>query len=202
MFVRGERLEKFNLLANNIMVHDLSKGIPFNDDSVDVVYHSHTLEHLERDVAEKFLMEIKRVLKPGGIQRIVVPDFEKACKDYVAHIAYCEDNPNESDNHDDYIAAMIEQSVRKEAFSAKQQNPVQRVIESVILGDARRRGETHQWMYDRINLKAKLIKCGFNKVCVQNYNLSEIPNWNDYKLDTDKWGNQYKPGSLYIEARK
>jgi SAM-dependent methyltransferase len=202
LFFRGKRLEKFNSLPDNILVHNLAKGIPFNSDSIDVVYHSHMLEHLDRDVAVKFLTEVKRVLRPGGIHRIVVPDLEKACRDYIAHIVYCETNPVESNNHDSYIATLLEQSVRKEASGTSQQNPLRRFIENLILGDARRRGETHQWMYDRINLKAKLINIGYNEVHVQDYNTSLIPNWTEYGLDIDEKGNQYKPKSLYVEALK
>lgn len=71
-----ERLHKFRSIPDNIIVHNLAKGIPFPDGSVDVVYHSHLLEHLDRDVAERFLREVQRVLRLGGIQRIVVPDLE------------------------------------------------------------------------------------------------------------------------------
>ncbi len=202
LFVKGERLDRFNSLPDNIMVHNLAKGIPFNSDSVDVVYHSHLLEHLDRDVAEKFLIEAKRVLKPGGIHRIVVPDFRKACRAYIAHISSCETNPEESDNHDSYIATLLEQSVRREASGTSQQNSLRRFVENLILGDARRRGETHQWMYDRINLKSKLINIGYKEVHVQNYNTSLIPNWTEYGLDVDEKGNQYKPESLYVEALK
>ncbi|GAA4652449.1 hypothetical protein GCM10023116_47330 [Kistimonas scapharcae] len=202
LFFRGERLNRLKSLPENIMVHNLAKGIPFSSDSVDVVYHSHMLEHLDRDVAEKFLMEVKRVLKVGGIHRIVVPDFEEACNAYIKHIALCEENPDEYNNHDSYIASLIEQSVRKESFGSSQQSPLRRFFENLILGDSRRRGENHQWMYDKINLKAKLINCGYKEVYEQNYNSSEISNWIDYGLDNDKDGNQYKPGSLYIEARK
>lgn len=147
-------------------------------------------------------MEVKRVLKPGGIHRIVVPDFEKACRAYIAHIASCEANPIESDNHDAYIAPLLEQSVRREAFGTSRQNSLRRFFENLVLGDARRRGETHQWMYDRINLRAQLNNIGYNEVHVQDYGTSLIPNWNEYGLDLDESGDQYKPESLYIEACK
>ena len=202
LFVRGERLERFKSLADNIMVHDLSTGIPFKSDSIDMVYHSHILEHLDRDVAEKFLREVKRVLKPGGIHRIVVPDLEKSCRAYIANIASCESNSIESDNHDYYIAELLEQSVRREASGTSQQNSLRRFFENLILGDARKRGETHQWMYDRINLSAKLTNIGYKEVQVKEYDTSLIPHWNEFGLDLDEGGNQYKPESLYIEARK
>ncbi|MBA7537598.1 hypothetical protein ES705_29867 [subsurface metagenome] len=202
VIIKGKRLELFNSLPVNIVVCNLAKGIPFDSNSVDMVYHSHLLEHLDRDVARKFLRKVKRVLKPGGINRIVVPDFEKACREYISHISTCETNPYESDNHDSYIAKLLEQSVRREAFGTSQQNPLRRYIEKVILGDARRRGETHQWMYDRINLKAILINLGYKEVHIQEYNTSLFANWNEYGLDIDENGNQYKPESLYVEAVK
>ena len=79
---------------------------------------------------------------------------------------------------------------------------MRRFFENLILGDARRRGETHQWMYDRINLQAKLINLGYKEVLVQEYNTSLIPNFIEYGLDVDENGNQYKQESLYIEAAK
>ncbi len=195
LFVRGERLERFNSLPDNILVHNLANGIPFDNDSIDVVYHSHLLEHLDRDVAEKFLLEVKRVLKPGGIHRIVVPDLEIICRAYISPISTFETNSNEYDNHDSYVAALLEQSVRKEAYGTSQQSSLRRFIENLILGDARRRGKTHQWMYDRINL-------GYKEVLVQEYNTSLIPNWTEYELDVNENGNQYKPDYLYMEAVK
>lgn len=202
LVIRGERLKRFNALPDSILVYDLSKGIPFDSNSVDAVYHSHMLEHLDRDVAIQFLKEVKRVLKPGGIHRIVVPDFEKACRRYIRHIASCEENQAESCNHDSYIATLLEQSVRREAHSTSQQSFIRRLAENVVLGDARRRGETHQWMYDRINLRAKLTEVGYDEVHVQDYNRSLIPDWPEYGLDVDHEGKQYKPGSLYMEATK
>lgn len=59
-----------------LLNHDLSKGIPAADNSLDIVYHSHFLEHLSYKDAWIFLGECYRVLKPGGIHRAVVPDLE------------------------------------------------------------------------------------------------------------------------------
>jgi hypothetical protein len=166
------------------------------------VYHSHLLEHLDKDIAKIFLLEVRRVLKPGSIQRIVVPDLEKACRDYISHISISENNYNEASNHDSYVAVIIEQSVRREASGTSQQKPLRRFIENAFLGDARRKGETHQWMYDRINLSALLVSLGYKNPQLQSYNTSLIPNWNHYGLDLDENGNEYKPESLYVEAQK
>ena len=202
LFLRGERLDRFTSLPNNIVVHDLSKGIPFDTNSVDAVYHSHFLEHLDRNTAQQLLLEVKRVLKPNGIHRIVVPDFEKLCNNYVVHIAACERDPRNSANHEEFISAIVEQSVRREAYGTSQQPPLRRYVENILLGDARKRGETHQWMYDRISLSQLLISLGYKNPQTRAYNTSQIPNWNKYGLDVDEFGHQYKPGSLYIEAQK
>ncbi len=200
LFVKGERLDRFKSLGDNIMVHNLAKGIPFESNTIDVVYHSHLLEHLDKDFVKLFLLEIKRVLKPNGIIRIVVPDLEKICKDYISHISISENNDHEAQNHDNYIMPIIEQSVRRESYGTSQQKPLRRFFENTFLGDARRRGETHQWMYDKINLSALLISLGYKNPKLQSYNTSSIPDWNNYGLDVDENGNEYKPESLYIEA--
>ena len=202
LLLKGDRLTRFNSLSDNIMVHNLAKGLPFASNSADVVYHSHLLEHLDKDMARLFLLEVKRVLKPDGVQRIVVPDFECACRAYISHISICENNTDEASKHDAYVAAIIEQSVRKEAFGTSRQKPLRRFIENSLLGDARRRGETHQWMYDRINLGALLLSLGYKDPRFLSYDQSLIPNWSQYRLDLDEHGNQYKPESLYLEARK
>jgi SAM-dependent methyltransferase len=62
---------------------DLSQRLPFPDDDFDVVYHSNVLEHIRRDVALPFMRECLRVLKPGGILRVAVPDLERICKLYL-----------------------------------------------------------------------------------------------------------------------
>ncbi|MBN1126260.1 MAG: methyltransferase domain-containing protein [Sedimentisphaerales bacterium] len=202
IFVRGYRLHNLQSLPGNIMVWNLSKGIPFTSNSVDAVYHSHLLEHLDRDIAEVFLKEIYRVLKPGGIQRIVVPDFEMLCRRYLQHIHECEICADEIDGHDHFIGDILEQCVRKESSKKSPQRPLQRWIEKILLGDARRRGETHQWMYDRFNLHSSLHDAGFSGVYLQNYNTSLIPSWDEYGLDLNTNQKQYKPGSLYMEAIK
>lgn len=49
----------------------------FDNDSADLIYSSHNLEYFDRIEAKKVLKEWNRVLKPGGILRLAVPDFEK-----------------------------------------------------------------------------------------------------------------------------
>jgi len=75
--------EYCDLLGENRFVHhDLSKGLPFVDDVVDVVYSSHFLEHLYREDAEYLLRESWRVLHSGGRIRVCIPDLAYAVSLY------------------------------------------------------------------------------------------------------------------------
>ena len=68
-------------------VHHLGPVCPlpmFGSDSVDFIYVSHCLEHIDIDEVAPTLREWKRVLKPGGKLRIGVPDFEAILKLYEA----------------------------------------------------------------------------------------------------------------------
>lgn len=62
------------LRTNQFIHHDLSRGIPFPDASVDFCYCSHFLEHLYPDRAVQLLGKALRALKPAGVFRIGVPD--------------------------------------------------------------------------------------------------------------------------------
>lgn len=201
-FLRGERRRRFLALPSNIMVHDLSKGIPFDSDSVDVVYHSHMLEHLDRDVARTFLLEVKRVLKAGGIQRIAIPDLEVLCREYLEHVAVSDQTPGESADHEVFVEKMFLQFVQRESPSTSRQPLLRRFLENMILGGPRRRGEAHRWMYDRISLSEILLDLGYRDVQVQQYDTSFVGNWNEYRLDVDESGKQCNPDSLYLECRK
>tara|TARA_R100000008_G_C3551337_1_gene150584 strand:- start:237 stop:827 length:591 start_codon:yes stop_codon:yes gene_type:complete len=63
------------------VVQGLDK-LPFEDNTFDLVYSAHTLEHFARNEVEKVLKEWVRITKVGGIVRLSVPDFEQMIKVY------------------------------------------------------------------------------------------------------------------------
>jgi len=65
-----------------IFRHDLRKGIPANDNDLQVIYHSHFLEHLTDEEGRSLLADCHRCLAPGGILRLAVPDFRLWCTHY------------------------------------------------------------------------------------------------------------------------
>lgn len=197
----GERRRAYDAITGEVMRHDLRKGIPFADGSVDAVYHSHLLEHLDRDVVPAFLAEVRRVLKPGGIHRIVVPDLERDARAYLASLDAAAAGSVSPAAHEEAVRVLIEQMVRREAYWTAQRGPARRRLENLVLGDARKRGETHQWMWDRVSLPAELVAAGFVEPQVVSNTESRIPDWRGYGLDERASGEEYKPGSLYVEAR-
>jgi predicted SAM-dependent methyltransferase len=99
---------------SNVISHDLVKGIPFAAESVDVVYHSAVFEHIRRRHAANFLREIHRVLKPGGIVRVGVPDLEKLCRTYLEKLeAALAGDKAASNDYDWIVIEMLDQMVRE-----------------------------------------------------------------------------------------
>lgn len=61
---------------------DVSRRFRFPDATFEFVYASHLLEHLDREVAERCLREIRRVLRTGGVLRLAVPDLDGVVAGY------------------------------------------------------------------------------------------------------------------------
>lgn len=61
---------------------DLRIPLPTKDNTVDFVYNEHFLEHLTVSEGQKVLKEFLRVLKPGGVLRIAMPDLKTAVDRY------------------------------------------------------------------------------------------------------------------------
>jgi len=61
---------------NGLLFFDLRNGVPFPDNSLDIVFTSHTLEHLKEADGMKFISDCYRSLKQGGLLRILVPDLD------------------------------------------------------------------------------------------------------------------------------
>lgn len=57
----------------------------FKNNSVDLIYACHVLEHFGRNEVENVLKEWYRVLKPDSILRLAVPDFEKLVEIYLKY---------------------------------------------------------------------------------------------------------------------
>ena len=66
----GERIKRlcdvnFDLLSG--------EPLPFDDATFDGIYTSHTIEHLHNEDVERIIKDCFRILKPGGVLRVVCP---------------------------------------------------------------------------------------------------------------------------------
>ena len=61
----------------------------FLDNTAQLIYCSHALEYFDRAEAMNVLKEWFRVLKPGGILRLSVPDFNSLIKVYKLFNYFC-----------------------------------------------------------------------------------------------------------------
>lgn len=61
-------------------VCNAAKPLPFEDNTFDLVYASHVLEHIPWYKVEEVVKEWVRILKPGGVLEVWVPDGLKICK--------------------------------------------------------------------------------------------------------------------------
>jgi len=157
---------------NNIEYGDAIKGLPVKDETVEVLYSSHMLEHLDRNEADKFLKEAYRILLPGGIIRISVPDIKKQVEQY-----------NKSSDAD----AFVEWT---HLCMPRPRSPAQR-LRLLLVGTRH-----HQWMYDGKSLSRLLEKHGFVKISVMPGNQTKISDHEPLDL------LERVSESVYVEAEK
>jgi len=61
---------------------DLRNPLPFEENSVDFVFNEHFFEHLTVEEGQETMKDIMRVLKPGGVMRIAMPDLKATVDAY------------------------------------------------------------------------------------------------------------------------
>jgi SAM-dependent methyltransferase len=107
-----ENLDLFPVVPN-VRAHDLRKGVPYSTGTFDVVYHSHLLEHFSKQAAPGFLQECHRVLKSGGVMRVVVPDLEGIVRYYLEALEKASRGvPGWRENYQWMVLELLDQTVR------------------------------------------------------------------------------------------
>jgi len=220
----------------DVLGYDLSREIPFPDNTFSTVYHSHLLEHMPKRTALPFLRECFRILRPGGVLRLAVPDLEGIARAYLDTVVAMERGETDAAaRHDWMVVEMVDQLTRHvsggEMLQFWQQTPMpaqdfvlsrigaeargaiasaqgmpplpdQTTATASEIGQFRRSGECHLWMYDRFSLRRLLQEAGFADAHPVAASVSAIPDFARYGLDVEADGNIRKPDSLFMEARK
>jgi predicted SAM-dependent methyltransferase len=98
----------------SVQTHDLRQGIPYPNDTFNVVYHSHVLEHFPKHDALGFSQECYRVLKLNGIIRVVVPDLEQITRVYIRALEKACQADTEWQHHYEWMMLeLYDQTVRE-----------------------------------------------------------------------------------------
>ena len=144
--------------------------IPEVELSVDVLYSSHFVEHLDRREILQFLKEARRVLVPGGVIRTALPN-----------IRFHVDNYLRDGDADAFIEATCLTHVRPKTLREKSR--------LLLIGD---RG--HLWMYDGDSFCRLLTCAGFKNAQVLEPGVTTISNPGKLNL------REREPESVFVEA--
>jgi SAM-dependent methyltransferase len=148
-----------------------ARHLPIQDKSVEALYSSHMLEHLDRSAAREFLKEATRVLVPGGHLRIVVPDLRRRVDQYVAD--------GDADKFLDSTHLVVPTATG-----------IIGRLKLVVVGPRH-----HAWMYDERSLSTLLLVAGFRDVVCLPPGATNIPDPGALDL------RQREDDSIYVEAR-
>lgn len=155
---------------NSIEWADATKRIPLADGSVQALYSSHMLEHLDRAEAALFLKEARRVLRSGGVIRIAVPDLALHVRQYLY-----------SGDADALVQATYLTQPKPRTMLQK--------LKLLVVG-----GRHHHWMYDGHSLCRLLELSGFDSATALAPGQTRIPNPGQLDL------SERASDSVYVEA--
>ena len=159
--------KNLNRFPLNVEFGDIVKGLPLASNSVDLLYCSHILEHLCLYDFRIALSNSWKILKPGGVFRIVVPDLK-----FIAH-QYLSDN---SEN------ASINFCIDTSFGEVQRPRGIYNNLIS-ILGNSH-----HRWMWDYVGLKSELEKKGFINIRQAYFKDSEDSGFADVE-EEGRWLN-------------
>jgi predicted SAM-dependent methyltransferase len=119
-------------------IGDLRKPLILKSGSVECIFCEHVFEHLHpEEHAGNFLKECLRVLQPGGVLRIIVPDAEKYCDAYLK---------------------------KDWAYAASLRDPGKFKTLMELLNDVFRQDGQHLYAYDEETLRLFLTQVGFTEI--------------------------------------
>jgi SAM-dependent methyltransferase len=204
---------------------DLRGGIPYASESFDAAYHSNFLEHLDRNDAEAFLRECRRVVRPGGIVRVVVPDLAVQARAYLDALAGAQAGEAGAAERHRWAVVELYDPVTRRALGGEMQawmdagwpwepRGAPRVASRPDRPDARTRlrraligrptpestGELHRSAWDSYSLGRALVEAGFSEPVFLGPEESRIPGWERYRFDSGEDGRPRHFDCLYAEA--
>jgi predicted SAM-dependent methyltransferase len=124
----------------------LDRRLPWPDGSAAAVYLGEVLEHFTREGGAALLRECFRVLGPGGVVRVRVPDNARFWGNYLTEYQAMRSRPRAewTDGHARWVAMFFREiCVSRRWFGSM--------------------GHYHKWMYDDVTLPLALEEVGFRQ---------------------------------------
>ena len=149
----------------DLRILDVREPLPLATGSYDAIYASHLLEHLYLDDAARLLRECYRVLRAGGVLRLVVPDLKAIVREYNGELPF----HNSSEWGSMTSADRMNRRLLFRGPSPPKGNILLRVY--AALKDF----QTHKWMYDAESLVAHVRSVGFEEAAERGFLESRIP---------------------------
>uniref|UniRef100_A0A6C0LXG7 Methyltransferase type 11 domain-containing protein n=1 Tax=viral metagenome TaxID=1070528 RepID=A0A6C0LXG7_9ZZZZ len=140
------------------IIADLRKPLNFSNNVVDFIFSEHVIEHFTEIQGYNILKEAYRILKKGGVFRVICPDLELYLKVY--------QNWNDSTQNKNI----------KQLFNTKEQ-----WLNYAMIGESNWRGpnllckntnynsDGHKFIYTTEDIKRKSKKIGFSKFNICKY---------------------------------
>jgi predicted SAM-dependent methyltransferase len=141
---------------------------PWPDGSIHAIYAGELLEHFRPADGEHFVRECLRVLRPGGVLRVRVPDNARFWENYVTEYRAARARPRETwtTEHTRWVEMFFRDiCVERRWFSSY--------------------GHFHKWAYDDLSLISLLERVGFEGVDRRAFHDSAISDVNVVEVRDD-----------------
>jgi predicted SAM-dependent methyltransferase len=155
---------------------DLERPLPWPTGSAAAVYGGEVLEHFTRDAGARLIAECFRVLAPGGVIRIRVPDNARFWGHYLTEYEAMKQRPRAewTTDHTHWIARFFREIATGGRWGSS--------------------GHYHKWMYDDISLILTLENAGFRDVQRMPFLQSRIQDVNVVEVRDELIVEGVKPG--------
>tara|TARA_A100001015_G_scaffold321670_1_gene453896 strand:+ start:676 stop:1494 length:819 start_codon:yes stop_codon:yes gene_type:complete len=210
----------YSTFQNKIDIeHDFTskKELPFKNETVDNVYTSHVIEHIDDTSVDLLFSDVYRILNKGGFFRITCPDMNLVYKAYQrdddffwGEISPWKTNPSTKEERLlEFFATSLSESISygenklssEDVFSLYQDNSMEFFFELIVNKldkNDKKYIEGHRNWFTKEKISRMLKHAGFESIEVSAYLQSSSPLMRD-SIIFDNTSPQY---SLYIECHK